>query len=224
MGDRNKSTMIHILGHIPQEALIACSGGPDSMAVLDFLSNSRSVSALFFNHGTETSHKSEAIVKEFCKTKKVPLTIGRIARERDKKESLEEYWRNERLRFYQQFDGEIITAHNLDDAVETWIFSSIHGKPSLIPFRYKNVIRPFLTTQKRTLLSWCIRKEVPFYIDPSNCDVDSFPRARIRNIIVPEILKINPGIYKVVKKMLLSRDILGGNHAESAGYTISNRR
>lgn len=224
MGDRNKSTMIHILGEIPQEVTIACSGGPDSMAVLDFLSNSRPVNVLFFNHDTETSHRSEAVVKEFCKKKRIPLSIGNITRQRHKKESLEEYWRNERLRFYQETDGEIITAHNLDDVVETWIFSSIHGKPSLIPFRYKNVVRPFLLTQKRTLLSWCIRKEVPFYVDLSNYDIASFPRARIRNVIVPEILKINPGIYKVVKKMLLSRHTPGGNCAESTGHTISDRR
>lgn len=224
MGVRNKTTMIRTLGNIPQEVTVACSGGPDSMAVLDFLSNSRPVGALFFNHGTETSHKSEGIVKDFCKKKRIPLSLGAILRPRDKKESLEEYWRNERFRFYAETNGTVITAHNLDDVVETWIFSSIHGNPSLIPFRNQNVIRPFLITQKKTLLSWCVRKGIPFYVDPSNYDVASFPRARIRNNILPEILKINPGVYKVVRKMLLSRDILGGNHAESSGYIIPDNR
>ena len=193
--------MINVLGSIPQKVYVAVSGGADSMAVLDFLNRSkREVSALYFNHGTEFSNKAEAFVKEYCNKSKVPLYMGSISRPKKREESLEEYWRNERYSFFSCFpDQKIITCHHLDDAVETWLFTSIHGNPDLIPYARDNFIRPFLTTKKDDLLNWCDRKDVPFLEDPSNSDV-SFMRNFIRHDLLKSVLTINPGIQKVVKK------------------------
>jgi tRNA(Ile)-lysidine synthase TilS/MesJ len=44
--------MLRILGKLPRELVVAVSGGPDSMAILDFLSNNHDVTAAYFNHGT----------------------------------------------------------------------------------------------------------------------------------------------------------------------------
>ena len=91
--------------------------------------------------------------------------------------------------------------HHLDDVIETYLFSTIHGKSKLISYRNQNVIRPFLGTKKSDFVKWCQDKKVPFWDDKSNLDVD-FARNRIRHNIIPEVLKINPGIHKVVKKLL----------------------
>jgi len=37
---------------LPREICIGVSGGPDSMAALDFLSKSHKITVLHFNHGT----------------------------------------------------------------------------------------------------------------------------------------------------------------------------
>jgi len=193
--------MINVLGSIPKKVAVAVSGGSDSMAVLDFLSRSdRDLLVLHFNHGTAFAPKAESFVKNYCEHRGIPLEIGKVTRERASDESKEEYWRNERYAFFSNFlDRKIITCHHLDDAVETWLFTSIHGNPMLIPYSRDNFVRPFLTTSKSALNDWCNRKEVPFLEDPSNTDV-AYMRNLIRHKLMENVLMINPGIHKVVKK------------------------
>lgn len=193
--------MINVLGSIPKKVAVAVSGGADSMAALDFLSRSnRDLLVLHFNHGTPFSSEAEAFVKSYCKNRDIRLEAGAISRERSSDESREEYWRNERYAFFSNFlDRKIITCHHLDDAVETWLFTSIHGNPMLIPYSRDNFIRPFLTTRKAALTGWCARKGVPFLEDPSNTDV-AYMRNLIRHELMKTVLTINPGIHKVVKK------------------------
>jgi tRNA(Ile)-lysidine synthase TilS/MesJ len=75
------------------------------------------------------------------------------------------------------------------------------GFQSVIPYRKENVIRPFLLTEKSEFESWCKRKNVPFIQDESNNSVE-YSRNRIRHNIIPELLKVNPGLKTVVKKMI----------------------
>jgi len=193
--------MINILGSIPKKVAVAVSGGSDSMAVLDFLSRSnRELLVLHFNHGTAFAPKAEAFVRNYCENRNLRLEVGTVERERASDESKEEYWRNERYAFFSNFlDKKIITCHHLDDAVETWLFTSIHGNPMLIPYSRDNFIRPFLATSKLALTGWCARKEVPFLEDPSNADT-SYMRNLIRHKLMENVLTINPGINKVIKK------------------------
>jgi len=193
--------MINVLGSIPKKVAIAVSGGSDSMAVLDFISKSnRDLLVLHFNHGTPFSSKAETFVRSFCESRGIQLEVGAVTREKASGESKEEYWRNERYAFFSNFlDRKIITCHHLDDAVETWLFTSIHGNPMLIPYSRDNFIRPFLATRKLTLTDWCSRKDVPYLEDPSNTDV-AYMRNLIRHKLMENVLTINPGIHKVVKK------------------------
>jgi len=193
--------MINVLGSIPKKVSVAVSGGSDSMAVLDFLSRSnRSLTALYFNHGTAFSEEAESFVKDYCKDNNICLEIGKVTRERACSESKEEYWRNERYAFFSNFlDKKIITCHHLDDAVETWLFTAIHGTPRLIPYSRDNFIRPFLATRKAALSSWCERKGVPYLEDPSNTDT-AYMRNLIRHELMTSVMTVNPGIHKVIKK------------------------
>jgi len=196
--------MIRIIDKIPDRLVVACSGGPDSMAALDFLRNGkRKVSAAYFHHGTEHADEAEETVREYCRDNNIPLYTGKISRQKKSEESQEEYWRNERNAFFQTLDYPIVTAHHLDDVVEWWIFSSIHGNPRLIPYQNGKIIRPFLTTPKSEFTSWCSRKRVHYVQDKSNKNV-RFSRNRIRHNIVPEIEKINPGIRKNIKKLVIA--------------------
>lgn len=194
--------MIKITGKISNNAYLACSGGVDSMAVLDFLrSGKKNVTVLYFNHGTEHSNWVQSGLQEYCNNNSIKMIVGHPYREKDKEESLEEYWRDIRYNFLHSFNEDVITAHHLDDVVETYLFSMMHGKQKLINYRKHNVIRPFLTTDKESFERWCENKNVPFWEDKSNKDV-KFARNRIRHIIVPEVMKINPGIKKTVKKLI----------------------
>lgn len=197
--------MIKILGKIPNNCLIACSGGPDSMALADFMSRgNKKFDIAFIHHGTETSDRGLDLVNKWCETNKVNFFASYIAEGIPKGRSKEEFWREERYKFLTSFNKPILTAHHLDDVVETWIFTAANGTPYLIPHynEKKNVYRPFLLTPKKRLIKWCEDRNVEYILDKSNHDV-SFARNRIRHNIVPEIMKINPGIHKVMKKKLL---------------------
>jgi len=201
--------MLHILGKIPKKVYIAVSGGSDSMAVLDFLSRgNREVVAAHFDHGTEHGEEARKFIEGYCLERSIPLVIGEKKRERNSDESPEEYWRNMRYDFFasitmQVGSAPIITAHTLDDQVENWIFTALNGEPRLIPYsREPNIIRPFITTTKTTLLSWCDRKNVPYVVDPGNSD-SRYMRSLIRTEIVPQALRVNPGLFKVIKKKVL---------------------
>ena len=171
------------------------------MAVLDFLLNGKKeVEILFFNHSTPTSNKAEAFLRRFCEKAGLTIHVGHLSAERPSGASQEEFWREQRYEFFDRFeDRPVITAHHLDDVIEFYIFSTTHGKEKITPYRRGNVIRPFLLTEKVELQEWCKRKKVPWVEDTSNKD-NRFARNRIRNVILPELKKINPGLKKIVAK------------------------
>ena len=213
--------MIKILGKIPKKICVAVSGGPDSMAALDFLSNSdRDILAMYFNHGTQFSEEAQLLVSEFCSQRNIPLVIGKISRDKYKSESQEEYWRNERYSFFSSYlynherydsnltekhlshfydETKIITCHHVDDVIETWVFSSLHGNPMLIPYSRDNFIRPFLLTEKVDFLNWAERSGTPYMVDPSNNE-SKYMRSFIRNELIPLCKTVNPGLKKTIRK------------------------
>lgn len=170
------------------------------MAILDFLSRGkRTVTVAHFDHGTEHGSEASEFVKKYCEERKLKLFLSKADRSRRKDESPEEFWRNMRYELFRSIQSKVITCHNLDDQVEQWIMTSFHGNPRLIPPNNGNILRPFMTTTKTSLISWCERKKVPYLTDPSNSS-HKYMRSYVREEIVPRALYVNPGIYKVVKK------------------------
>ena len=197
--------MIRFIGKLPMRCVVAFSGGIDSVAVADFLlAGRRDVTLAFFHHGTDASSAGEEFSRTFAKERGVDLVVGSISSFRSKRsgESHEEYWREARYDFLDCFSDPVITAHHLDDAVETWIFSSLHGEGKVIPYRRGGVIRPFLVTPKSDLTDWCSRRGLAWVEDPSNGD-PRFMRNLIRRDIVPHALRVNPGIRTVIRKKYL---------------------
>lgn len=193
--------MIKLLCKVPRKVTVAVSGGVDSMAALNFLKRNHDVTAAFFNHGTKTSAVAKDVVETSCRIHGIPLIMGSIQRERNKDESLEEYWRNERYAWLENLDDTVVTAHTLDDAVETWVWSSMHGESRLPAIERDNIIRPFLTTPKSEFERWADDYLVAWAYDHSNDDT-RFTRNYIRHVMMPHVLRVNPGIRKMVKKRL----------------------
>ena len=194
--------MIKLLGKLPRKITVACSGGVDSMVALDFLRRNHTVEVLHFNHGTAHGEQAEEFVLRYCRKNSIPFLVDRVRSTIPPGRSREDWWRNQRYEFFDKYtDRPVVTCHHLDDVVETWIFTSIHGKPQLIPTKRGRFLRPFLGTRKAVLEHWCNRKDVPYVIDPSNADV-KFMRNFIRHEIVPSVLRVNPGIHKVLRKKI----------------------
>lgn len=191
---------------LAKDVTVACSAGVDSMAIVDFLSKKHNVTVAFYHHGKDdNSDECFDFLEKFCVDRSLKLTVGfNTDKQKPKDMSLEEYWRTKRYEFLHSIDGPVITGHHLDDCVETWIWSSMHGESKIIPYSYKNVIRPFMVNRKDEFIDWCVRKDVPWVEDTTNTEDNTKTRNYIRNVIMPHVLKINPGIHKVVKKKIMA--------------------
>ena len=117
---------------------------------------------------------------------------------------MEEFWRDERYSFLSSIQSNfIITCHHLDDAVETWVMSAMHGKCKLIPYhRPENIYRPFLMTSKKSIKEYAQRKNLEWIEDPSNTRTE-YIRNHIRHTCMPHLLKINPGIRTMIRKKII---------------------
>lgn len=198
---------INILGDIPWRVGVACSGGVDSMAAIDFLiKGRRQVILINFDHGTEYGGRAKRMLKEYCLEKNLVGVFPKQFEAPPSGVSEEAYWHKLRYQSYRHIAqtmklDAIVTCHHLDDQVETWIMTTATGNPRLIAHRneYTKVIRPFLLTRKSALESWCERKGVPYLEDPSNADT-KYTRNLVRHEVVPVMLKLNPGLHKVIAR------------------------
>lgn len=192
--------MMKLSCHVPKGDLgIAFSGGADSICAATYFmkDRSRKITLFHVNHGTGSSQEAEHFVRNWCCFKDVELVVHKVTRPKESQESWEEYWRNERYIFFHGQTVPIITGHNLDDQIETYLFNAFHGNPRLMPNKNGNVLRPFLYMTKEEMSQFAPKH----FEDPSNKDL-KYVRNLIRHTIVPEVRKVNPGIETTIKKMM----------------------
>ena len=185
---------------------VACSGGVDSMTMLAFAMNAgRRPTVLFFDHGIPEDQPGLDVVQATVDKYGLELKTYIMPRDKDKSESMEEYWRKERYRWLYSLGMPVLTGHHLGDVMETWLFSSINGLSKLIPSHTNNIHRPLLATSRSEIVKWAIAHNVDWHEDELNKDL-RFSRCRIRHVIIPEILKINPGMGSMLAKKLVARE------------------
>ena len=199
--------MIKLQGKLPHSIYVACSGGVDCMVAVDFLSRKHDVEVLFFNHGSEHDAVAQQFLYEYCESKDLEFIVGSVAKGDTVESGMskEDFWRWKRYRFFEKFSlpmHPVVTCHHLDDCVETWIWSSLHGSPSIIPYNRGDVVRPFRLNKKKDMELWANLHNVPYLDDPENVNT-AFTRNYIRHELMPHALKVNPGLYKTIKKKVL---------------------
>ena len=200
--------MFQLVKHLDKtkQIAVAFSGGIDSMVLCEFLQKKKfDVHVMFFDHRNGYSEKEFQFAAEYASYKKLPFICGTRSREKLKSESDEEYWRNMRYEFFKSFNMTIATGHTLDDAVEWFLFTAFNGEGHIMPYQHHNVVRPFLLTSKEQIKAYAVKNNLIWLEDASNRDIKFAARNRIRHNILPEVLQINPGIYKVIKKKILAK-------------------
>jgi tRNA(Ile)-lysidine synthase len=204
--------------HFDGKAVVACSGGPDSMALLDFLIKKNKVDCVLnINHQTNQQFHVDCVnvIDNYLNkvNSDVPFFVRTIRIDKPKKQSNEEFWRHQRINFYKEMMIErncktVVTGHNLNDLVETWIMSSFNGGSKLMPRKTDLSVgclfKPILHTPRENVLEWCKKYDIGFVIDPSNEDDNSLhDRVKIRRNLIPVALKIYPGLINMVRKQSL---------------------
>jgi tRNA(Ile)-lysidine synthase len=186
--------------------LVATSGGPDSMALLDVLAKLMgeldfSIVAHGVDHGLRAEATAELDVAEghakrlgvvFARTRVRVEPGGNLqARARDARHvALAAAKKHARARF-------IATAHHADDRAETVLIRILRGSSAsglaVLPAASGVLIRPFIRAMRRDVLLHLERHAVPFVQDPSNDD-PRFVRTRIRRDVLPLLASLDPNV------------------------------
>jgi len=183
--------------------VIAVSGGPDSMALLDLLADVQQqmgldLTAAWVDHGLRPDEsKAEG---ENVATAAATLNIPFHARQVDATAfafeqhlSLEHAARDLRYTALRQVAGavqaeHIAVAHTADDQAEEILLRLLRGSGrkgmSGMSMCSRDLIRPFLQTKKAQLLDWLQEQKILYCVDSSNTDL-KFLRNRVRHQLLP---------------------------------------
>lgn len=174
-----------------EKYILACSFGPDSMALFHYLiSNGYNFEVAHVNyHILKQANEDEKGIKDYAKRFNIPVHVLSTFMPDDVNE---EIWAREvRYKYFEELGlrlgvKNILVAHNEGDNIETFLLQKERGGNFLkyglerIKKRgYIKLIRPLLKIKKDDLEMYCQINNVPFSIDPSNYDT-KFKRNKIR--------------------------------------------
>ena len=199
--------------------LVAVSGGPDSMSVLNYLLENKEdleivLLVCHVNHGIRENAKiDEEYVKDYCDKNNIKLFINHsdvISIAKETKRGLEETGRKIRYDFFEEIAqkekiDKIVVAHNKNDNAETVIMNALRGSglaglKGIEPVREK-YIRPLIECGREEIEEYCKRKNLNPRHDESNDD-NTYTRNKIRNVVLPFIKEeFNPNIVDTLKRL-----------------------
>ena len=202
--------------------LCACSGGPDSTALLHALALLRKrVGHEVVAHGVDHGLRAEAaaelgLAQQVAEAVGVPFTVTRLHVEPGG--NLQARARAARLEALGRAAitagaGAIATGHTADDRAETLLLRLLRGAgprglavlPSIAPLpvelpadvaeKAPMLIRPLLRARRSDVLAHLARHRLPFAEDPSNAN-PRFTRVRVRRELVPLLEDLAPGVVE----------------------------
>ena len=204
--------------------LVACSGGPDSMALLYLLQDiathrhtTYKIGVAIVDHCIRPESKEEVLwlqhqVEElglpfYSATFDVPC----LSKEHKKsEETIGRQVRYQWLNEIAQSEGYdyISVAHHKDDQAESILAHIIRGSGlngltgmSVVQSEYAiPVVRPLLDVTKEDLLAYIGTKHISYCVDSTNEDV-RYQRNRIRHRIIPELEAVNPAVVDAIVRL-----------------------
>lgn len=211
--------------------LLAVSGGADSV-VLSWLAKKAGyvfgIAHCNFQLREEESRRDEAFVTELAKILEVPLFVKRFDTRKyteERKVSIQVAARELRYQWFKEilegkvqpvFPGEyfnnqapfqfIVTAHHLDDNIETVLMNfckgtGIRGLKGILP-RQDNIVRPLLFAAKEEILAFAQAHQLSWVEDSSN-EETKYTRNYIRKVVIPAIEKIYPHLQDNVANSII---------------------
>ena len=220
----NHTLKLHKLFPEHSRILIACSGGPDSMALLHLLQDIAAhrhtkykLGIAIVDHSIRPESKDEVLwlrnqvdalgLSFYTTTFDVPTlskdlklseeTVGRRVRYQ---------WLNE-IAHSEGYDY-IAVAHHKDDQAESILAHLIRGTGlngltgmAVVSNDYDiPVIRPLLDVPKEELLAYLVDRKLTYCIDSTNDDI-RYQRNRIRHRIIPELEAVNPAVVDAIVRL-----------------------
>lgn len=204
--------------------LVACSGGPDSMALLYLLQDiathrhtTYKIGVAIVDHCIRPESKEEVLwlqhqVEELgLPFYSATFDVPHLSKEHKKsEETIGRQVRYQWLNEIAQSEGYdyISVAHHKDDQAESILAHIIRGSGlngltgmSVVQSEYAiPVVRPLLDVTKEDLLAYIGTKHISYCVDSTNEDV-RYQRNRIRHRIIPELEAVNPAVVDAIVRL-----------------------
>ena len=196
--------------------IVGCSGGPDSMCLLNLLyNNNYKIVCAHVNHNIREESKEEyAFLKQYCETNTIPFEGLELKKETNN----EYYYRKKRYEFYKKIAIKyatkyIATAHHGDDLIETILMrinrgSNLKGYVGFSShYQEKEFVflKPLIYYTKDEIIDYNLEKQIPFFHDRTNDD-DNYTRNRYRHHVIPFLKQENKNVHK--KYLQFSEELL----------------
>ncbi|WP_257351311.1 tRNA lysidine(34) synthetase TilS [Pseudalkalibacillus decolorationis] len=197
--------------------VIGVSGGPDSMALLDYFIQKKSSMGLMLiaahvDHmfrGDESAEDA-TFVQTYCISHDIPFESAQINVPlyiKETGESPQQAARNVRYKFFESVmkqygANSLALAHHGDDQIETMLMgivrgagrSSLTGIPVRRSFSTGSIIRPFLGITKEEIVHYCKDRGIEYKVDPSNSS-HRYTRNRYRTQVLPFLKKEEEDVH-----------------------------
>ena len=200
-----------------EKVIVAVSGGPDSISLLDILKkiNKYELIAVHVNHCIrDEATEDEFFVKCYCEKNKIKFYSKRIDvinYANNNKMGLEEAGRKLRYEFFEEIfkkenANKIAIAHNKNDKAETIIMNAmrgtgISGLKGIDAKRENKYIRPLIECEREEIEKYCEEQNLKPRIDKTNFN-NEYTRNKIRNVVLPYIKKeFNPNIVETLNRL-----------------------
>ena len=197
--------------------LLAVSGGIDSMVLLDLFRKTNAQFAVAhcnFQLRGDDSLGDEEFVQLYCGKHQIPFHTIRFDVESYQKTgnySLEMACRNLRYDWFRElmkinhFDY-LVTAHHLDDNIETFLINlsrgtGLKGLEGMKILSEQQIFRPLITTSKAEILAYAQTQAILWREDCTN-QTDDYTRNKIRHHITPTLKEIHPSFEANFSKTL----------------------
>ena len=196
---------------------VACSGGPDSTALLLVLHELSlrlgcTLRVCHLNHllRGEQSEGDESFVRELARQLDLPVCVERAdarAQARQEGANLEAKARQLRYGFFLSLlhSGQAVrvaVGHTADDQAETVVHRFLRGAGTsglagIYPVAEGRIIRPLLRVRRREVLAWLRARGQAWRDDSSNQDL-ARTRNRIRQRLLPQLVEFNPQLVQTL--------------------------
>ena len=222
--------------------VVACSGGPDSMCLLDLVTKLKdelnlNIIVAHVNHKLRSESEEEAkMVENYSKENNLIFELLEITdyingnfSEEDARKRRYNFF-NEIIKKYQA--SALLTAHHGDDLIETILMRLTRGsnlsgyigiKEISQTDNYKT-LRPLLTITKDEIVNYLKENNVPYRLDKTNEEL-KHTRNRYRHIVLPFLKKENPKVhekYLKFSKELIEYDNFVNTYIKDKKFIVDN--
>ena len=202
--------------------VLGCSGGPDSMALMDILLSYRksrhiSIVCAYVNHKLRRESDDEMVwLENFCIKRKIFFEKMIIDNYGD--DNFHNEARNIRYEFFDSLVRKynanfLMTAHHGDDLIETILMRIVRGSTlkgyggfsSCVRKSTYSILRPLVFVTKDDILLYNKKKKIEYVIDKSNFS-SKYTRNRYRKDVLPFLKKEDGNVH--LKFLKYSNELL----------------